>query len=83
MSVPTATQPPPPLMTAKEVAQLCGVDPKTVQRWGRNGKLTTRRTPGGGGVRFFRAEVCALMGLTAPAPVNDSGPAGVAAPDRP
>ena len=63
MSDPTATQPP-PLMTAKEVAQLCGVDPKTVQRWGRIGKLTTRRTPGGGGVRFLGSEVYDLMGLT-------------------
>lgn len=63
MSDPTATQPQ-PLMTAQEVAELCGVDPRTVQRWGRNGKLTTRRTPGGGGVRFFRSQVYELMGLT-------------------
>lgn len=63
MGVPTATQPP-PLMTAKEVAELLGVDSKTVLRWGRDGKLTRRRTPGGGGVRFLGSEVYALMGLT-------------------
>jgi len=50
-------------MTAKEVAELLNVDPKTVQRWGRTGKLTRRRTPGGGGVRFLGSEVYALMGL--------------------
>jgi excisionase family DNA binding protein len=52
-----------PLMTAQEVAALCGVDTRTVHRWGRTGKLTARRTPGGR-LRFVRAEVYAVMGLT-------------------
>lgn len=71
------------LMTVDEVSLLCKVDPSTVRRWGREKKITPRKTPGGGRTLFLRAEVYALMGLTAPAPVNDSGPAGVAAPDRP
>jgi DNA-binding transcriptional MerR regulator len=63
VSDPTVTQSP-RLMTAQEVATLCGVEPRTVHRWGRTGKLTPRRTPGGGGVRYLRSEVYDLMDLT-------------------
>lgn len=36
-----------PLLTPQEVAQLFRVDPKTVTRWARAGKLTSIRTLGG------------------------------------
>lgn len=35
------------LMTPREVAALFRVDPKTVGRWARDGKLTAIRTLGG------------------------------------
>ncbi len=37
----------PKLLTPGEVAQLFRVDPKTVTRWARDGKLSSMRTPGG------------------------------------
>ena len=49
-----AGSPPKRLLDIREVAVVFGVDPKTVQRWARTGKLPCVRTPGGG-VRF-RAE---------------------------
>jgi excisionase family DNA binding protein len=36
-----------PLMTPAEVAALFKVDPKTVTRWARAGKLSSMRTLGG------------------------------------
>ena len=47
-------------MTAREVAALFRVDPKSVARWARQGKLTAIRTPGGQ-LRFRRADVRALL----------------------
>jgi excisionase family DNA binding protein len=44
------------LMTTKEVAQLFRVDPKTITRWARTGKLKCVRTLGGHR-RFKRSEV--------------------------
>ncbi len=35
------------LLTPKQVAQRFAVDPKTVTRWARTGKLPSIRTPGG------------------------------------
>lgn len=43
-------------LTPSEVAALFRVDPKTVTRWARMGKLTSFRTPGGHR-RFYRDEV--------------------------
>ncbi|MEV5408608.1 helix-turn-helix domain-containing protein [Thermopolyspora sp. NPDC052614] len=60
-----------PLMTPEEVAELCGVDIDTARRWGRTGKLTQRKTPGGGRTLFLRSEVYALMGIPQ-APANVS-----------
>lgn len=51
------------LMTPAEVAQAFRVDPKTVTRWAKAGKLTSVRTPGGHR-RFSAAEVRALLGGT-------------------
>lgn len=49
-----------PLLTPAEVAALFRVDPKTVTRWAKAGKLTSIRTLGGH--RRYRAdEVNALL----------------------
>lgn len=47
-------------LTPGEVAALFRVDPKSVTRWGKEGRLRSIRTPGGHR-RFFRAEVEALL----------------------
>ena len=44
------------LLTPREVADLFGVDPKTVTRWAIAGKLTSIRTLGGHR-RFRKSEV--------------------------
>jgi excisionase family DNA binding protein len=48
------------LLTPAEVAQMFRVDPKTVTRWAKAGKLTSIRTLGGHR-RFKEAEVLALL----------------------
>lgn len=53
-------QPSGQLLTPAEVAAMFRVDPKTVNRWARSGKLSSIRTPGGH--RRYRAtEVTALL----------------------
>lgn len=47
------------LLTPAEVALIFRVDPKTVTRWAKAGKLSSIRTPGGHR-RFSREEVFAL-----------------------
>ncbi len=54
------------LLTPAEVAALFRVDPKTVTRWARAGKLASIRTLGGHR-RYHEAEVRALL-LALPAP---------------
>jgi excisionase family DNA binding protein len=49
------------LLTPAEVAQLFHVDPKTVTRWAKAGKLTSLRTLGGHR-RYREAEVRNLLG---------------------
>lgn len=44
------------LLTPREVSELFGVDPKTVTRWAKAGKLTSIRTLGGHR-RFRKSEV--------------------------
>ena len=44
------------LLTPREVADLFGVDPKTVTRWAKAGKLTSIRTLGGHR-RYRKSEV--------------------------
>jgi excisionase family DNA binding protein len=44
------------LLTPRDVADLFGVDPKTVTRWAKAGKLTSIRTLGGHR-RFRKSEV--------------------------
>jgi excisionase family DNA binding protein len=49
------------LLTPGEVAGMFRVDPKTVTRWARDGKLTSIRTLGGHR-RYREAEVRARLG---------------------
>ena len=49
-----------PLLTCVEVAELLRVDPKTVSRWAKAGRLPSIKTPGGH-VRFRRSVVEPLL----------------------
>jgi excisionase family DNA binding protein len=51
---------PEPMMTPAEVAALFRVDPKTVTRWAKAGKLTSIRTLGNHR-RYYESEVRALL----------------------
>lgn len=53
------------LLTPAEVAALFRVDPKTVTRWAKAGKLTSIRTLGGHR-RYLSSEVHALLDRFAP-----------------
>ena len=53
------------LLTPSEVAALFRVDPKTVTRWAKAGKLTSIRTLGGHR-RYKESEVRALLKTIAP-----------------
>ena len=65
------TPDPEQLLTPSEVAALFRVDPKTVTRWAKAGKLTSIRTLGGH--RRYRAnEVYALLGMQGPGPAAPS-----------
>jgi len=57
------------LLTPSEVATLFRVDPKTVTRWAKTGKLTSIKTLGGHR-RYRESEVRALLKLT----IGDSMP---------
>lgn len=50
------------LLTPSEVAEMFRVDPKTVTRWAKAGKLSSIRTLGGHR-RFRASEVHDLVGL--------------------
>ncbi len=69
-----------PLLTPAEVAAAFRVDPKTVTRWAKAGKLSSIRTLGGHR-RYLEAEVLAKL-ASVPAPedqplwlARSSGPA--------
>jgi excisionase family DNA binding protein len=53
------------LLTPAEVAALFRVDPKTVTRWARAGKITAIRTLGGHR-RYRRSEVYSLLNGNTP-----------------
>ena len=53
------------LLTPAEVASLFRVDPKTVTRWAKSGKLTSIRTLGGHR-RYKESEVKALLKTITP-----------------
>src|SRR4051794_512616 len=67
-----------PLLTPAEVAALFRVDPKTVARWAKIGKLSSIRTLGGHR-RFRESEVHELLAAT----VQMAAPTGIAAPSAP
>lgn len=48
------------LLTSQEVAELFRVDPKTVARWAKRGRIPSVRTPGGHH-RFPRTAVMRLL----------------------
>lgn len=56
------------LLTPREVAALFRVDPKTVGRWARDGKLTAIRTLGGHR-RFHASEVRRCLSESSPSTV--------------
>ena len=58
------------LLTPSEVAALFRVDPKTVTRWAKAGKLTTIRTLGGHR-RYKESEVKALLQAIMPNTSSD------------
>ena len=60
------------LLTPAEVATLFRVDPKTVTRWAKAGKLTSIRTLGGHR-RFKESEVKALLTTTTNNSFGDGG----------
>jgi excisionase family DNA binding protein len=53
------------LLTPAEVAKLFRVDPKTVTRWAKAGKITAIRTLGGHR-RYRQSEIQALIKVTSP-----------------
>ena len=61
------------LLTPAEVAALFRVDPKTVTRWAKAGKLHSIRTLGGHR-RYRASEVHALLDRFAPEPPEASAP---------
>jgi excisionase family DNA binding protein len=63
----TSTPQPDALLTPAEVAALFRVDPKTVTRWAKSGKLTALRTLGGHR-RFLESEVRALIDVPEQSP---------------
>ena len=67
-----------PLLTPSEVAALFRVDPKTVTRWAKAGKLSAVRTLGGHR-RFRESEVLALLNGDARPASPEAGPAAPAA----
>jgi len=58
------------LLTPAEVASLFRVDPKTVTRWAKAGKLTSIRTLGGHR-RYKESEVKALLITTTGKSIKD------------
>ena len=60
------------LLTPSEVASLFRVDPKTVTRWAKAGKLTSIRTLGGHR-RYKESEVKALLITTTDKSIKGGG----------
>ena len=70
MSLPSESE---HLLTPAEVAALFRVDPKTVTRWAKAGKLTSIRTLGGHR-RYLANEVYALLETHGPIRAVDGSP---------
>ncbi len=69
------------LLTPAEVAALFRVDPKTVTRWAKAGKLTAIRTLGGHR-RYRQSEVQALL-KTVPGAIQSPSPQSTTSPAMP
>jgi excisionase family DNA binding protein len=67
------------LLTPAEVAALFRVDPKTVTRWAKAGKLTAIRTLGGHR-RYRRSEVQSLLKSIPTSPQSNSAPTSSVTP---
>lgn len=65
---------PEPLLTVKEVARVYRVDPRTVNKWAKDGVIKSVRTPGGRLRRFRPADVEAQLAADGFAH-NENGPA--------
>jgi DNA-binding transcriptional MerR regulator len=53
------------LVTVRELAEHCGVDPRTVRNWRMKGAaVSVRNGPTGRGIRFTEAEAQRLSGKT-------------------
>lgn len=50
------------MLTPGQAAAILGVDPKTVSRYAKEGKIPHTRTPGGHR-RYFETDVLALRGM--------------------
>jgi excisionase family DNA binding protein len=74
VAVRTQIKPDNRLLTPAEVAAMLRVDPKTVTRWARGGKLSSIRTPGGHR-RYSESEVRGFLnswqGVTLPRPAAE------------
>lgn len=71
-----------PLLTPAEVAAMFRVDPKTVTRWAKAGKLTSVRTLGGHR-RYLASEVRTLLEGVPPAKARDDAAASTPAARNP
>lgn len=60
------------LLTPAEVAKLFRVDPKTVTRWAKAGKITAIRTLGGHR-RYRQSEIVKLIKITHTSLPNEKG----------
>ncbi len=68
------------LLTPAEVAAILFVDPKTVTRWARAGKIDAIRTPGGHR-RYLRSDVQAIMSGRHSSQKPDGQPAAPSVPE--
>lgn len=60
-----------PLLVTEEVAEAFRVDPKTVNRWAKDGRLPSFKTPGGRHRRYRHSEVqAALMAWQTSRPID-------------
>lgn len=55
-----AAEPPPEVLKPGDLARMFGVDPKTVNKWAKEGRLPSFRTLGGH-LRFHAADVHAYL----------------------
>lgn len=58
-----------PLLTAREVADMLGVNPETVLRWTRRGELAGLRLPGGA-LRYRQGDLDEWLALRATVPAT-------------